>query len=92
MKKTLSGNLLAVLSTCLLAITLIPSMSNANDETNSLKFKMKTLAGEEVSLEKKYLGKVVLVVNVASKCGLTPQFTGLEELHQKYKEKGLVIL
>ncbi|MDB4412964.1 glutathione peroxidase [Pirellulaceae bacterium] len=92
MKKTSHGNLLAVLSTCLLAIALIPSMSNANDETNSLKFKMKTLAGEEVSLEKKYLGKVVLVVNVASKCGLTPQYKKLQELHEKYASKGLAII
>ena len=39
-----------------------------------------------------YKGKVVLVVNTASKCGLTPQYEGLEQLYRNYKDKGLVIL
>ena len=47
--------------------------------------------GQEIKMNN-FKGKVVLVVNTASKCGLTPQFTELEELNKKYKEKGLEIL
>lgn len=54
-------------------------------------FKAKSLQGKEISMEQ-YKGKVVVVVNTASKCGLTPQYEGLEALNQKYKDKGLVIL
>jgi len=48
-------------------------------------------SGKEVSMED-YKGKVVLVVNTASKCGLTYQYEGLEELYKKYSDEGLVIL
>lgn len=56
-----------------------------------LNFKMKKLDGKEVNLAD-YQGKVVLFVNVASQCGLTPQYKGLEQLHEKYGEKGLAII
>ncbi len=60
-------------------------------ETSFYDFKAKTLGGKEISMEE-YKGKTVLVVNTASKCGFTPQFGGLEELYNKYSDKGLVIL
>src|SRR5690606_23241847 len=50
-----------------------------------------TLSGEEQPLDA-WRGQVVLVVNTASKCGLTPQYEGLEKLHQDYSEKGLAVL
>jgi len=57
----------------------------------ALDFKMKTLSGKEAGLSK-HLGDVVMVVNVASKCGLTPQYKQLQQLHEKYSDKGLAIL
>ena len=54
-------------------------------------FKAKTLQGKETGMDT-YKGKTVLVVNTASKCGLTPQYEGLEALYRKHKDKGLVIL
>jgi glutathione peroxidase len=53
---------------------------------------MQTLDGKTVNLADKYQGKVVLLVNVASKCGLTRQYEQLEALHEKYGEKGLAIV
>jgi glutathione peroxidase len=57
----------------------------------ALNFKMKGIDGKEVDLSK-YQGKVVLIVNVASKCGNTPQYKGLQELYEKYGKDGFVIL
>src|SRR6266446_1464596 len=56
-----------------------------------LNFKMKTLAGKEVDLSQ-YQGKPLLIVNVASRCGYTPQYKGLQALHDKYAKEGLVVL
>ena len=57
----------------------------------ALDFKMKTLAGKDVHLDK-YRGNVVLIVNVASECGLTPQYKELQALHEKYGKQGLRIV
>ena len=54
-------------------------------------FKAKSLQGNEIEMVT-FKGKTVLVVNTASKCGLTPQFEGLEKLYQKYKDNDFVIL
>lgn len=53
---------------------------------------MQTLDGKDVNLAEKYAGKVVLLVNVASKCGLTPQYKQLQALHDKYADEGLAIV
>ena len=54
-------------------------------------FTAKTIDGTEQSLAE-YRGKALLVVNVASKCGFTPQYTGLEALHRKFSERGFAVL
>jgi glutathione peroxidase len=54
-------------------------------------FTMRSIDGQQTSL-KTYHGKVVLLVNVASRCGFTPQYAGLEALYEKYKDRGLVIV
>ena len=83
----LSGSL----ALCAFFVSLAGQAQGAEKVAPALDFKMTSLDGKPVDLSK-YQGKVVLMVNVASKCGLTPQYAGLEKLHEKYADKGLAIL
>ncbi len=60
-------------------------------ESNFYQFTARSLQGKDISMDI-YKGKVLLAVNTASNCGLTPQYEGLENLFRKYKDGGLVIL
>lgn len=63
----------------------------AQDGKSIYDYSVKDIHGNDVSLAS-YKGKVLLIVNVASKCGLTPQYEGLEALYRKYKDQGFEIL
>lgn len=79
-------------------LLLVPALVHAEDKDKggrkvapALNFKMKSLEGKELDLAQ-YQGKVVLIVNVASRCGNTPQYAGLQKLYEKHAKEGLVIL
>jgi glutathione peroxidase len=68
-----------------------PPDKDLKQEGTVLKFTMKSLDDKDIDLTK-YAGRVVMIVNVASKCGYTPQYKQLQQLHEKYAEQGLAIL
>ena len=68
-----------------------PSPAEPVKEKGMYEFTMKDIDGNDVSLEK-YKGNVVMLVNVASRCGLTPQYEGLQEIYEKYKDRGFTVL
>lgn len=68
-----------------------PSPVDPPKEKSMYEFSMKNIDGQDVKLNA-YKGKVVMIVNTASRCGLTPQYEGLQALYDKYKDKGFVIL
>jgi glutathione peroxidase len=65
--------------------------SGGNSMNHFYDFTVKDIMGNEVKLET-FKGKVILVVNVASKCGFTPQYEGLQKIYEKYRNQGFVIL
>ncbi len=73
------------------ALKYLFSRSARNNKISFYEFNAALINGKTVSMDQ-FRGKTVIVVNTASKCGLTPQYEGLENLYQKYKDKGLVIL
>lgn len=74
----------------LLALMLSASVAIAADPKSILDIPLKDIDGKDTSLNA-YKGKVLLVVNVASQCGLTPQYEALQALHEKFKDAGLVV-
>lgn len=69
--------------------TMSKSMPKSEIDIRNIPFE--TITGDTISLAD-FKGKVILIVNVASKCGFTPQYAGLEELYRTYKDSGLVII
>jgi glutathione peroxidase len=84
------AKLLSLCALCFVASAFSMRAARA-EQASPLSGEVKKIDGSAVDLSK-YKGKVVLIVNVASRCGYTPQYAGLQKLHDTYKDKGLVVL
>ena len=93
--KLISGFAVALVCAATFAIAMSSranGTADSGEKMNSIyDFTLKDIDRKEVNLGQ-YRGKVVLVVNVASRCGYTPQYEGLQKVYQKYKDRGFVIL
>lgn len=83
--------MLRTIAGSLLICCFVLAGSQAQEASNTLDYAVKKLNGEEISLED-YQGKVLLIVNVASRCGLTPQYKHLQALHEQFKDQGFEVL
>lgn len=88
--KLKSNLLFALVAVFAIGLLVVPQTS-AQETPAALNFTMKSIDGKDVALSK-YAGKVVVFVNVASKCGYTPQYKQLQELHENYADKGVAVV
>ena len=97
MKKNLILPVITILTITSISLALTLSKKTVDGEGEKmteksvLDFNMKNIDGKDVKLDS-YRGKVLLLVNVASKCGYTPQYEGLQAIYAKYRDQGLVVM
>lgn len=72
-------------------LTLLSTLHAENKEMSIYDFNVTTIEGKEISMSH-YKDKVLLIVNVASQCGFTPQYEGLEKLYEEYRDEGFMVL
>jgi glutathione peroxidase len=85
-----SLSLVAVLL-AMASFTMVAAQADSKKPSSVLGFTVKDIDGKDVPLSK-YQGKVLLIVNTASQCGFTPQYKGLQEIYQKYRDEGFEVL
>jgi glutathione peroxidase len=81
----------ALLTACVLVVSAASAQAQGEKKMSVHELKMKSIDGKDVDLSQ-YKGKVLLIVNVASECGYTPHYKGMQELYEKYAKDGLVVI